>query len=70
MSIDLSSIETRRRIADVVGLPETTLRGWWSRGGNIPAKYFPKLVDAGLATPEDLVEAVRRSTEQKTESAA
>jgi hypothetical protein len=69
MSIDLSSIETRRRIADVVGLPETTLRGWWSRGGTIPAKYFPKLVDAGLATPEDLVEAVRRSTEQKTESA-
>jgi hypothetical protein len=54
----------------VVGLPETTLRGWWSRGGTIPAKYFPKLVDAGLATPEDLVEAVRRSTEQKTESAA
>jgi hypothetical protein len=70
MSIDLSSIETRRRIADVVGLPETTLRGWWSRGGTIPAKYFPKLVDAGLATPEDLVEAVRRSAEQKTESAA
>jgi hypothetical protein len=70
MSIDLSSIETRRRIADVVGLPETTLRGWWSRGGTIPAKYFPKLVDAGLATPDDLVEAVRRSTEQKTETAA
>lgn len=68
MSIDLSSIETRRRIADVVGLPETTLRGWWSRGGTIPAKYFPKLVDAGLATPDDLVEAVRRST-AKTEAA-
>jgi hypothetical protein len=59
MNLDLSSSESRRRIAALTNIPEATLRGWWDRGGVIPSKYFPILVDAKLATPEELVDAMR-----------
>jgi hypothetical protein len=59
MNLDLSSSESRRQIAALTNIPEATLRGWWDRGGVIPSKYFPILVDAKLATPEELVDAMR-----------
>ena len=40
-------------IANAIGVPETTVRGWHDRQ-SIPQQYWPQIVDAKLATWDDL----------------
>ena len=54
----VGGIQNARRIAELSGASLNTVRSWGQRN-SIPAEHWPALVEAGVATLEELVRSVR-----------
>jgi hypothetical protein len=62
-TLRLNTIDGRRKVADLCGVPETTVRGWHQRGGSVPAKYWLRLEEAGLVTVLELAAFAAQTSE-------